>query len=86
MQSGQQPRDPESLVVEKEVINVFDHGMAVPCHSICSRPLFSEVFVARDFCPLPVLLRFAPEPGFPPPQRPRKLRGLRRSLQGTATP
>jgi hypothetical protein len=30
MQSGQQPRDPESLVVEKEVINVFDHWMAVP--------------------------------------------------------
>ncbi|MBW1947579.1 MAG: hypothetical protein JRI33_06525, partial [Deltaproteobacteria bacterium] len=27
-------------------------------------------------CPLPVLLRCAQEPGFPPQQKPRKLRGL----------
>ena len=41
-----------------------------------SAPCFLKAFDMGESCPLPVLLRFAQEPGFPPQQKPRKLRGL----------
>jgi len=61
---------------------VFDYWVIIPCPSNALVPCFLRLLQHGT---LPVLLRCAPEPGFPVLQKPGKLRDFRKSLQGMIT-